>query len=172
MTFDPVGICRVLNEEGVKYVVLGGFAAIVHGSPLPTEDIDLLPSREDDNLERLERALSRLNAAIRTSDVPVHTKLDAGFIRNIPNMLNLTTSLGDVDLVFAPAGPLNGYEQWSINAVFAQLEPGLVIAVASLDDVIESKTKANRPKDMRSLPYLESLRDEIRRQADESQTDG
>lgn len=170
MSFDPVGICRIINEEGVRYVVLGGFAAIVHGSALPTEDIDLLPSRDDENLERLARALTRLNAAIRTSDGPVQTRLDAGFIKNIPNMLNLTTDLGDMDLVFKPAGPLNGYEQWNENAVLAQLEPGLIIAAASIDDVIESKTRANRPKDLRSLPYLESLRDEIHRQSAEEQS--
>ena len=170
MSFDPVGICRIMNEEGVRYVVLGGFAAIVHGSALPTEDIDLLPSRDDENLERLARALTRLNAAIRTSDGPVRTKLDAGFIKNMPNMLNLTTDLGDMDLVFKPAGSLNGYEQWNENAVLAQLEPGLIIAAASIDDVIESKSKANRPKDLRSLPYLESLRDEIRRQSEEKKS--
>ncbi len=62
MIFDPVGICRIMNDEGVRYVVLGGFAAIVHGSSLPTEDIDLLPSRDDKNLECLARALNRLNA--------------------------------------------------------------------------------------------------------------
>jgi hypothetical protein len=78
-------------------------------------------------------------------------------------MLNLATDKGDVDLVFTPAGPLVGYEQWSRNAVSAELEAGLVIAVASLDDVIASKAAANRPKDLRSLPYLESLRDEIER---------
>lgn len=167
MTFNPVGVCRIMNEEGVKYIVLGGFAAIIHGSPLPTEDIDLLPSRDDLNLECLARALNRLNAAIRTSEGPVRTKIDAGFIKNMPNMLNLTTDFGDVDLVFSPAGPLNGYEEWNNNAVFAELEPGLIIATASLDDVIESKTKANRPKDLRSLPYLESLRDELRRQSNE-----
>lgn len=165
MTFDPVGICRNLNDEGVKYVVLGGFAAIVHGSPLPTEDIDLVPSLDDDNLERLARALSQLGAAIRTSDGPVRMTIDAGFIRKMPNTLDLTTNLGDVDLVFSPAGPLNGYEQWNASAVLAQLEPGLVIAAASLDDVIESKMTANRAKDQAAMPYLESLREELRRQA-------
>ena len=165
MSFDPVAICRVLNDNGVKYVVLGGFAAVVHGSPVPTEDIDVIPARDSENLERLARALTQMNAAIRTSDGPVRTRIDAGFIANMPNMLNLTTNLGDVDLVFSPAGPLKGYEQWNANAVLAQLEPGLVIVAASLDDVIESKAKANRAKDLRSLPYLESLRDELRRQS-------
>jgi len=42
--FDPVGICKILNEERVDYVVIGGFAAVAHGSSLPTRDIDILPS--------------------------------------------------------------------------------------------------------------------------------
>ena len=49
--FDPVRICTVLNEEGVDYVVIGGFAAVVHGSSLPTRDIDVVPSRRSDNLD-------------------------------------------------------------------------------------------------------------------------
>ena len=163
MTFDPISICRTLDEEGVKFVVLGGFAAVIHGSPLPTADIDVSPARDDANLERLAHALKRLNAAIRTSDGPVPTPIDAGFIKNMPNMLNLVTDMGELDLVFNPAGSLKSYDQWNERAEFAELEPGLVIAVASLDDIIASKTAANRIKDQRSLPYLESLRDEIRR---------
>lgn len=164
MSFDPVAICRILSERGVKFVVLGGFAAVVHGSPVPTEDIDVIPSRDTENLEKLAGALQEMNAAIRTSDGPVHTRIDAGFIANMPNMLNLVTDYGDMDLVFNPAGQLSDFEQWSQRAASAQLEPGLVVAVAALDDIIASKTAANRLKDQRALPYLESLRDELRRQ--------
>ena len=167
MKFDPVSICRVLSERGVKFVVLGGFATVIHGSPVPTEDIDVIPSRDMDNLERLASALQQMNAAIRTSDGPVHTRIDAGFIASMPNMLNLVTDFGDMDLVFNPAGRLVNYEQWNEGAKYAQLEPGLVVAVAALDDIIASKSAANRVKDQRVLPYLESLRDELRRQAND-----
>lgn len=161
MKFDPVGICAALTEAGVEFVVLGGFAAIIHGSPLPTEDIDIIPSRADDNLERLATALTHLKAKIRTGDEPIETKIDAAFIRNMPHMLNLETQLGDLDLVFTPAGSLTTYEQWLERSRRAQLREGVIVAVADLDDVIDSKTAANRPKDLRSLPYLESLRDEL-----------
>lgn len=167
MKFDPVSICRVLSERGVKFVVLGGFATVIHGSPVPTEDIDVIPSRDMENLERLASALQQMNAAIRTSDGPVHTRIDAGFIASMPNMLNLVTDFGDMDLVFNPAGRLVNYEQWNEGAKYAQLEPGLVVAVAALDDIIASKSAANRVKDQRVLPYLESLRDELRRQAND-----
>ena len=161
MRFDPVEICAVLSEEGVEFVVLGGFAAIIHGSPLPTEDIDVIPSRSAANLERLATALKRLEAKIRTGDEPIETRIDAAFILNMPHMLNLVTRCGDIDMVFTPAGTLKNYEQWLERSRRAQLREGLVVAVADLDDIIASKTAANRPKDQRSLPYLESLRDQL-----------
>lgn len=167
MKFDPVAICRILSERGVRFVVLGGFAAVVHGSPVPTEDIDVIPSRDIENLERLAAALQEMNAAIRTSDGPVQTRIDAAFIANMPNMLHLVTDYGDIDLVFDPAGQLSDFEQWSRRAESAELEPGLTVAVAALDDIIASKSAANRLKDQRALPYLESLRDELRRQVGE-----
>jgi hypothetical protein len=39
--FDPIRICEILVEEAVDFVIVGGFASVVHGSSLPTEDIDL-----------------------------------------------------------------------------------------------------------------------------------
>lgn len=160
MTFDPVEICAVLDAEGVEFVVLGGFAAVIHGSPLPTEDIDVIPSREGANLERLARALKRLGAKIRTGGEAIETKIDAAFIRNMPHMLNMTTEFGDIDLVFTPAGELTGYEQWLERAGRAELREGLTVSVADLDDIIASKVAANRLKDQRALPYLESLREQ------------
>ena len=165
--FDPFEMCRILNDENVDYVVLGGFAANLLGSPITTRDLDVIPDRAEDNLDRLGRALTRMNAKIRIAGEPVATKIDGPFLANMPNTLNLVTDHGDMVLVFSPAGQLAGYEQWNQRAEFAELEPGLVIAVAALDDIIDSKQAANRAKDHLSLPYLESLRDEIRRQAGE-----
>lgn len=56
MMFDPVRICEILNNEGVDYIVVGGFAAVVHGSSLPTQDVDVLPHRGTENLARPGRA--------------------------------------------------------------------------------------------------------------------
>ncbi len=165
MTFDPVEICAVLAGEGVDFVVLGGFAAVVHGSPLPTEDIDVIPARNADNLERLATALQRLGATIRTGADAAETRIDAAFIANMPHMLNLVTDYGDLDLVFSPAGALADYEAWMERSRHARLREGVVVAVADLDDIIASKVAANRAKDQRALPYLESLRDEIERRA-------
>ena len=58
--FDPVRICMILNEAGVDYVVVGGFAAVVRGSSLPTRDIDIVPSRSSENLDRLKDEIYRV----------------------------------------------------------------------------------------------------------------
>ncbi len=159
--FDPVQICTILNEERVDYVIVGGFAAVVHGSSLPTRDIDVVPSRTPENLERLAKALARMNAMIRTDSEPVPARLDGPFLANMPLMLNLVTDLGEVDLTFAPSGGLGGFPEWDAHAIVVEISSGLSVHVASLDDVIDSKRAANRPKDQRSLPYLESLRDQL-----------
>lgn len=162
--FDPVRICEILNEECVDYVVVGGFAAVIRGSSLPTRDIDIVPSRTRENLDRLARALVRMNSAIRIDGDSVPTRIDGAFLANMPFMLNLVTDLGEMDLTFTPAGRAGGYEGWRSGATVEEVSEGLRVVVASLDDVIDSKQAANRAKDHASLPYLESLRDELRRQ--------
>jgi len=160
--FDPVRICTILNEEGVDYVVVGGFAAVVHGSSLPTRDIDIVPSRLPENLDRLGRALHRMGAQLRTDGDPVPAPLDGPFLANMPMMLNLVTDFGEMDLTFVPAGRAGGYDGWRVSATREELSEGLTVQIAALDDIIDSKRAANRPKDQRSLPYLESLRDQLR----------
>lgn len=63
-------ILAVLNRRGVRYVVIGAFAAIAHGAPIDaTYDIDVTPNRDPQNLQRLSRALSDLDARIRVNDL-------------------------------------------------------------------------------------------------------
>ena len=165
--FDPFGMCRILNEEKVDYVVLGGFAANLHGSPITTRDLDVIPDRALENLDRLGRALTRMNAMIRISGEPVPTKIDGAFLANMPHMLNLVTDFGDLDLTFRPAGSTGEFAGWKVNSTSELIADGLIVSGASLDDIIDSKKTANRAKDHLSLPYLESLRDELRRQSNE-----
>ena len=160
--FEPWEILRILNEEGVHYVVIGGLAAVLHGSSLPTQDVDILPLRDSDNLERLSGALTRMGAKIRTSNDPVAAPIDRAFLDAIPLMLNLVTEYGDLDIAFDPAGPKRGFSEWDADATPLDVGNNLIVRVAALADVIDSKTSANRLKDQRALPYLESLQDQLR----------
>lgn len=53
-------VCRLLNEEGARYLVAGGFAVIMHRVPRFTQDIDLLIEEDEENYLRVIAALSRL----------------------------------------------------------------------------------------------------------------
>ena len=63
-------IFACLDRHAVRYVLIGGLAAVLHGSPLTTVDVDICPERGPDNLTRLAAALDELDAKIRTPDSP------------------------------------------------------------------------------------------------------
>ena len=154
--FQPEEMLRALNRHKVCYVLIGGLAATLHGSPLRTGDADICPLRDATNLERLALALLEMRARIRTADAPdgVAFACDARFLAKV-ELLNLTTCFGDFDLSFTPAGTA-GYEDLAPNIEHYDLD-GLIVPVASLEDVIRSKRAAGRPKDTASLPTLETL---------------
>lgn len=161
-TLDPDVLFGVLERHGVEYVLIGGLAAVLHGSPLPTVDADICPSRHPDNLKRLAAALEDLEARIRAADTPrgVPFPRDAVFLGS-HELLNLVTRAGDLDVVFLPAGG-GDYSTLAPRAHPMSVRD-LTISVAALEDVIRSKEAANRPKDQRSLPVLRQLLDEIGR---------
>lgn len=164
MTFDPRVICRILAEEGTEFVVIGGFAAAVRGSTVLTFDIDVVPDRERSNLERLARALRRLNAQLRTGNEVLPLSVNADFLDQMQVSLTLTTDFGDLDLVFQPAGPKASYADWAAGADHVDLGDRLIVAIAALGDIIASKRAANRVKDQAALPALEALSEQIKSQ--------
>jgi nucleotidyltransferase DUF2204 len=57
---DLVSLCRSLNREAVAYLLIGGFAVILHGLVRTTKDIDLLLDPSEENIRRVKRALGTL----------------------------------------------------------------------------------------------------------------
>lgn len=158
--FDPVVMLAALHDANVRFVLIGGMAAILHGDVGVTVDIDIAPANDPDNLQCLATALNTLAARIRTDDVPQGLPFDcsAGFLRNLgPDaILNLTTRAGALDVSFTPAGT-GGYQDLRRDAVALDAAEGVTILVASLADVIRSKSAADREKDRRALPRLQEL---------------
>ena len=161
-TLRAEDVFACLDRHQVRYVLIGGLAAVLHGSPLPTVDVDICPASDTANLQRLAKALEDLDARVRTPDTAegVQFPRDAQFLSRVA-LLNLVTRAGDLDLCFMPAGT-RGYDDLAIGASAVRVFD-LSVPVASLEDVIRSKEAANRPKDLRALPVLRSLLEEIRR---------
>lgn len=154
--FDPEAILRILEENEVRYVLIGGLAATLHGSPYVTTDVDITPERTPDNLVALAAALVQLEANVRTAGEPGGLPFDRSpELLSRVEILNLTTKHGDLDLTFVPAGT-KGYLELSRRAIRITIR-GTGISVAALADVIRSKEAANRERDQLVLPTLRRL---------------
>lgn len=153
---DLPRLLGALDRHRVAYVLIGGIAAVAHGSPFPTEDLDITPASGADNLGRLSAALTELAAKVRSEDAPDGLPFahDAQFLGTVQTW-DLTTLYGDLDISFVPSGTA-GYRDLSKSAEPTELF-GLLVQVASLADVIRSKQAANRPKDQRVLPTLRDI---------------
>ena len=156
MELDLPRILEVLHRNKVAYILIGGLAAVYHGSPFPTEDADITPEMDRRNLDRLAAALRELNARIRTDSEPsgLPFRCDAEALAD-GETWNLSTDAGDLDVTFNPSGT-SGYRDLRRDATQAQLY-GVSVRIASLSDVIRSKQAANRPKDQRMLPTLREI---------------
>ncbi|MGH7542402.1 MAG: hypothetical protein ACREK7_00550 [Gemmatimonadota bacterium] len=154
--FDPEAIFRILEKHEVRYVLVGGLAATLHGSPHVTTDVDITPDRDSANLGRLAAALDDLDARIRVEGEPGGLRFDRSpetLARSA--ILNLSTRHGDLDLTFEPAGTA-GYEDLRRQALEVEIR-GTTVVVASLADVVRSKEAAGREKDRLTLPTLRRL---------------
>jgi len=157
---DPGCIFRALSNHQVDYVLVGGLAGVVHGSPAMTNDADIVPRRSPTNLARLAAALRELEARLRVADQPDGVAFDPHpALLDSMAMLNMTTRCGDLDLTFAPAA-LADYDALVGASVEFELA-GCRVKVAALRDIIRSKETANRPKDRVTLPILRALAEEI-----------
>lgn len=139
-----------LHRHSVAYVLIGGLAAVFHGSPFPTEDADITPAADPENLVRLAAALSELGAVAEGLPFACDAETLAG-----AQTWNLVTDAGDLDIAFQPSGT-GGYPDLRRDSTEAELYD-VTVRIASLGDVIRSKQAANRPKDQRVLPALRAI---------------
>ncbi len=147
-------IVAVLNDHKVKYVVVGGLAALLQGVPLPrTVDIDVTPAADPANKKRLAAALRELDATLRAPglDEPIEIALDE---RTFTGMTTMTfvTLFGPFDISFVPDGT-TGYDDLIRHAQVLE-RAGVRIPVASLEDITRSKRAAGREKDAAHVRIL------------------
>jgi hypothetical protein len=152
---DAAAIVEVLSRHGVRYLIIGAFAAIAQQAPIPaTRDIDITPEDSTANLELLSAALTELGARVRTNDVQGGLDFDHdGASLKRATVWNLICRYGEFDISFRPSGFERGYRDLVVHAHQLTVE-GIEVTVADLSDVIRSKEAAGRPKDLQVLPLL------------------
>ena len=157
--FRPETILGALEHRGVRCILVGGFAAVIHGSPYVTTDLDVVPDATRENLARLSLALDDLHARVWTSSEPAGLTFrhDAESLGRV-EVWNLVTDHGRLDIAFRPSGTA-GYADLERDAVHLTIL-GVGVDVASLADVVRSKEAAGREKDRLVLPVLRRLLEE------------
>jgi hypothetical protein len=142
--FDPYALFEVLDRERFSYVVVGGFARVVHGSGETTRGLDVVPSRRPENLRRLARALDELGA----------TSVDGGPVQadelTSAEPVTAQTRAGELTIVPEPWGT-RGYDDLRIRAVRENLGRGARPAVASMVDCVRMLGASDRDIDAERL---------------------
>lgn len=155
--FDPLRVLRTLDAHGVRFVLIGGLGARLHGSPTVTNDTDICYERTPENLERLVAALREVHAELRDVADAVPFQLDVESLA-AGDHFTFVTEAGNLDVLGSPAG-VEGFRALARAAVRLRLDD-LTVLVASIDDLIAMKRAAGRPKDLVEVEILSAVKDE------------
>lgn len=161
---DLLRVFRALESAGSRYLVVGGVAVVLHGYPRFTADLDLVLALEQDNARRSLAALEGLGFRPRApvpmlafADAPTREAwvVDKGLL--VFSLWNPDMPLTEVDLFVREPFP---FEAAFARAIRIELD-GSVVFVASIDDLIELKRAAGRPKDLEDIRALQTLKDDV-----------
>jgi hypothetical protein len=148
-------LIEVLVRHEVRYIVVGGIAAVLQRVPANTQDFDIVHDRSEDNIERLLAALSELGAVYRTDERGLRPT--ASHLLGAGNQLlragNLLVDiLGEIDCGGGYGDLLSDSEVLDVG--------GYAVRVLTLRKLTEIKRQLSRPKDKWMLVHLEAALDE------------
>jgi hypothetical protein len=157
LSFDPIRILRALHAAGVEYVLIGGMAGRIHGSPSVTNDLDICHRRTKANCSALATALRELHARLRDLPRELPSRIDAAMIWQGHNF-TFVTSAGFLDCLASPEeGASTGYDELARNAEALSIG-GAPVLVCALEDLIRMKVAAGRAKDLIEVEVLKAVR--------------
>jgi hypothetical protein len=155
----PRALLEVLTRHELQFVIVGGVAERILGSPRVTDDFDICPATTDANLDRLATVLNEVEARFRTEGLedegfPPPEAWSAGSFGAFTS-LALITHYGFLDVWFRPDGT-RGYDDLIRNAIDAEVG-SIAVKVAHLDDILRNKQAIGGPKYLSHLPLLRDL---------------
>lgn len=153
-------LLRRLVAEKVEFVLVGGMAAIAHGSSSVTEDVNVCIRFDELTLRGVLRALAGTNPKERMN--PARPALGDDPLRFVGFAnLYVATDAGVIDFLGSLTG-VGDFERVDRGAVTLQLGD-LPVRVIGLDDLLLSKRAVARPKDLRVASELEFVRDRLKK---------
>ena len=154
---DVGELLRRLADAGVEFIVVGGAAAVLHGAPITTEDLDIVHRRSPENVSRLKALLDELDARVRELANRRLPPQESALLGD--GHVLLSTRLGPLDCL----GTLidgRGFEELVSHSDSIKDE-GVEFLVVDLPTLIELKTKTGRAKDRLMLPVLVALVEQL-----------
>ncbi len=151
-----LNLIEQLKKGGVKFVLVGGFAGVVHGCTYVTQDIDICCDFSAANLLALQKVLKDLHPVHRMTPQRLKLKLTVESCTQFKN-LYLDTDIGQVDCLASIQG-LGDYEDVEKLSEIRDLGGGLRIRVLTIDSLIKARKAMNRPRDKEAVLQLEAIK--------------
>lgn len=147
-------LLKKLGEAGVEFVVVGGYAGVLYGSSLVTNDVDICTIVSPETVDKLRAALRDLHPVHRMT----HQRLsfldhpsDSETVQN----LYLETDAGILDVLSRIDG-VGDYQRLNSSAIEVELA-GYKCRVISLSDLIRAKETIGREKDLLAAKELRAI---------------
>lgn len=151
----PLELLRLFTEAGVEFIVVGGVAGVLLGSPLNTDDLDLVYAKNEENYERILPILEDLDAIFRGTLDKVFRPTRRDLELNRVNLFK--TRLGKLDLL-----PTIG-DGWTYSDLLPRSKlieiDDFSVRILRVDALIEAKAIADRPQDRAAIVFLRELMD-------------
>ena len=157
-TVEFMDIFKVLLDNEVRFVVVGGVSAVLHGAPISTFDLDIVHSRDPRNIERLLKALEQLDARYRQRS---DQRPERAHLSSSGHQL-LSTRCGPLD-VLGVIGTGLGHEALVPLSEEREIGRDLKVRVLNLETLIEVKEQLGSEKDLATLPILRRTLEIIRK---------
>lgn len=155
---DLESLLEALGEAGIEFIVVGGAAAVLHGAPVTTQDLDIVPRTDGENVERLMDLLTALDARIRDL-AGREIRPDPAALRG-SGQVRLSTRRGPLDLL---CGLHDGRSYADLLPHTEEMTDGsLRLRVLDLPTLIAIKAASGRVRDQLTLPLLLALERERR----------
>ncbi len=154
---DFPNLLQLLAEHEVEFIIIGGVAAVIHGSSRLTQDLDIVYLRSPQNLERLVQALAGQAPYLRGAPPGLPFKWS---VATLDMGLNFTleTKVGALDLLGEVTGG-GRYEDLYPHSIEVEVF-GIWCRCLDLRMLIQTKRAAGRPKDLEAIAELELIWEE------------